>query len=171
MKLNIRILFAFVGLILLIIGILFGYPLEINDLRLDRIFLLLFSIIIILTFFFLFYSIHRFNNKWTQRIFKILLIIIGGIYSLNGLWILLISYKDGPKWEDRLIYSNNNTKIVYQFRETSGSIYDYRNRLIIYEKPKRYRISIDWSEKFMDGKWMIKDLSNDSIFIKTINKN
>jgi hypothetical protein len=77
----------------------------------------------------------------------------------------LISHDHGPIWEDQQIYTNQNgTKVIYQFRETSGSIYDYRERLILHEFSNGNRISIEWKKKLMHGTWIVKDLRKDSTY-------
>ena len=84
----------------------------------------------------------------------------------------MISYDKGPIWEDVTIYKNKNKcKVISQFRETSGSIYDYRERLIFYEFSNNNRISIEWTKKRMHGIWNAEDLKNDSTYIENFDKN
>ena len=47
--------------------------------------------------------------------------------------------------------------IIYQWRETSGSIYDYRKRRILGDFGK-FRISYDYSDRNMHGKWIEYDM-------------
>ena len=93
------------------------------------------------------------------------------IYSLIGLWTHLIGHSNGPIWEDTHVFTNEKgQKIISQFRETSGSIYDYRERLIIYELANKNRISIAWTKKRMSGVWKVKDIEKDTIYIKEFRK-
>ncbi len=99
------------------------------------------------------------------------LFCISIIYLLLGTWTVLISYDNGPVWEDRLIYTNRKgTRVISQFRRTSGSIYDYRERLIFYDSGNGNRISMEWGKKRMHGNWVVKDLSKDSLYMENFDK-
>lgn len=56
-------------------------------------------------------------------------------------------------WEDLSIYTNKDgEKVISEWRETSGSIYDYRYRKIIGDFGQ-FRISLEWNRKKMKGLW------------------
>jgi len=56
-------------------------------------------------------------------------------------------------WEDLSIYTNKDgEKVISEWRETSGSIYDYRYRKIIRDFGQ-FRISLEWNRKKMKGLW------------------
>ena len=90
---------------------------------------------------------------------------------MGKLTTYFISYDKGPVWENRQIYINQKRqKVISQFRETSGSIYDYRERLIFYEFSNGNKISIDWTKDRMHGIWKVKDIKKDSIYIENFDK-
>ena len=63
-------------------------------------------------------------------------------------------------WQDLFIYTNDkNEKVVSQWRETSGSIYDYRDRKIIADYGQ-FRISFDCNTKKLKGIWTEYDTRN-----------
>ncbi len=75
-----------------------------------------------------------------------------------------------PHWEDVSIYTNKDGKmIISQFREISGSIYDYRNRRIISDFGQ-FRISIDYPDNNMQGIWTEHDIKNDSTYTINLSK-
>ncbi|MFV0151499.1 hypothetical protein OBJ95_13020 [Empedobacter falsenii] len=56
-------------------------------------------------------------------------------------------------WQDLYIYTNDkNEKVISQWRETSGSIYDYRDRKIIADYGQ-FRISLNCNVKNLEGVW------------------
>ena len=65
-------------------------------------------------------------------------------------------------WKDTGIYKKDNEIVVSQFRETSGSLWDFRNRKIIYET-KKFRISYNYPEKCLkNNDWkLIKEIKNE----------
>jgi len=167
-----NILLILIGFVFLILWLIVGYPFEINNLTIDRFLMVLVSGLLIGFIFVIYRLIKRLKNKIFKIVFLISLICISLIYSWIGLWTIMISYDNGPIWEDVTIYKNkNNCKVISQFRETSGSIYDYRERLIFYEFSNNNRISIEWTKKRMHGIWNAKDLKNDSTYIENFDKN
>lgn len=63
-------------------------------------------------------------------------------------------------WQDISVYTNiNGDRVISQWRETSGSIYDYRKRKIIGDFGK-FRISYDYYDKNMHGIWNEFDLED-----------
>lgn len=65
-------------------------------------------------------------------------------------------------WQDLFIYTNNkNEKVISQWRETSGSIYDYRDRKIIADYGQ-FRISFDCNAKKLKGVWTEYDTRNNT---------
>ena len=56
-------------------------------------------------------------------------------------------------WQDVTVYRNDkDQKVISQWRETSGSIYDYRDRKIIADFGE-FRISFDCNAKNLKGIW------------------
>jgi len=166
-----QILLIGFGLCFLIFWLIVGYPLEINNLSAERIITILFFLIIVCSILVIYRSIIRMNNKIIKISLLVVLIGVSLIYSWIGLWTFMISYDKGPIWEDTVIYTNNNgDKVISQFRETSGSIYDYRERFILGEFSYKNRISIEWAKKRMHGIWKAKVVKNDSIYIENFNR-
>ena len=166
-----NIILIVLGLLFLTLWLIIGYPLEINNLGADRVVTILFSILIAVLIFLTFRLVNRLKRKVAKIAFLTFLISISTIYALNGLWTYLISYEKGPVWEDRQIYTNQKgQKVISQFRETSGSIYDYRERLILRELSDKNRVSIEWTKKLMHGIWEVKDIKTDSVYNEDFDK-
>ena len=159
------------GFIFLILWLILGYPLEISDLTTDRNLMTFFAVIIGVTVFLIYKLSRRLQNIILKITLYISLIGVSLIYAWIGLWTLLISHDNGPIWEDRQVYTNQKgTKVISQFRETSGSIYDYRERLIFYEFSNSNRISIEWAKKRMHGTWNVIDYKKDSTYTENFDK-
>lgn len=166
-----NIILILIGLVFLIVWLIVGFPLEISNLKTDRIFMILASVIVITTIFLIYRLTKRSKNKTIKITLLISLVIVSVIYTWIGLWTYMMSYDKGPIWEDRQIYTNQKgTKVISQFRETSGSIYDYRERLILHDFSNNNRISIEWTKSRMHGIWKIKDIKKDSIYIENFDK-
>ena len=108
----------------------------------------------LLLFILLFRQIRRLENKIAKRITSGLLFILAIPYFFIGLWtIFLVTSNNPPLWQDLIIYTNeNNEKVISQWRRTSGSIYDYRDRKMIFEMGE-FRISFDYNVEKLKGIW------------------
>lgn len=146
------------GVIVLIILIYTGVPFEIEDSLIDSIFKVLSFGLVFFLLYLLFKQVRKLSNEGLR---------IGG-YVLLGLFLLLFAL--GALWNDIWITQKNerNTfytlevwtnksgiKILRQLRETSGSIYDYRDRLVIYEFDANNRISINTNMDNYYGPWTV----------------
>jgi len=122
---------------------------------------------ILCLFVLLFRQIRHVENKFFKRSLFGLLTIVAIPYFLIGLWNLLIfSSYPPPMWEDVRIYTNDkNEKVIGQFRETSGSIYDFRDRKIIADFGQ-FRISFDCNAKNLKGTWTEYDIKRNETTIK-----
>ncbi|MFI2742746.1 hypothetical protein ACG2LH_08405 [Zhouia sp. PK063] len=80
-------------------------------------------------------------------------------YLIIGFYTALLSWSnDHQMWKDSKIYTNSkNEKVISQWRETSGSIYDYRDRKIIAEFGQ-FRISYNHDIKNLKGIWTEYDI-------------
>jgi hypothetical protein len=166
-----NIILILLGFIFLVLWLIVGYPFEISNLKADRLLTLLISFLIAGLIFMIYRLVTRIKSKIIKIVFLILLIGISLIYSLNGLATCFVSYDKGPVWENRQIYTNQKgQKVISQFRETSGSIYDYRERLIFYEFSNGNKVSVDWTKDRMHGIWKVKDIKKDSIYIENFDK-
>jgi hypothetical protein len=154
-----------IGLLFLTIWLIVGYPLELSNLKIDRIVTILISLLIAGLIFLIFRIINRLKSRIYKISFFVLLTCISLIYFWIGLWTFLISYNTGPVWQNTHIFTNQKSRqVIEQFRETSGSIYDYRERLIFYDFGKGNKISIEWTKSRMHGVWKVKDIKSDSTY-------
>ena len=142
-------------ILLMLIAFLFiGFPMEISSLVIDRIATIFIAILISILLVKLFLLILKLKSKSQKLFFSSTTILITIIYMLIGSWTILINHNNAPIWEDTHIYTNQNgQKIISQFRETSGSIHDFRERLVLYEFGNNNRISINWKKSRMTGIW------------------
>ncbi len=171
-QLNMRnITFVLIGLIFLILWLFIGYPVEINNLAIDRYLMFVIAGIIAGIVFLIYKQITRIKIRQLKIFSMISLVCVSVIYLFIGIWTVFISYDNGPIWEDKQIYTNKKgTIVISQFRRTSGSIYDYRERLIFYKWGNGNRISMEWGKKRMHGIWVVKDLSKDSVYTRNFDE-
>lgn len=161
------------GFVLLIFALIFGEPLEINNNTADNIMMIGESVFLISLFLMMYRYAFKISGRFQKPLVLTILIIFSLIYGWAGLWTALL-HRDGngPKWVDTYIYRNNNgLKIVSQFRETSGSINDFRKRLVVYEFRNHNRISVNWYTDWMHGLWEVHDLKKDLKYNKNIDGN
>jgi hypothetical protein len=142
----------------LISALFVGTPFEFLNYTAETIATYVAIILFLLLFIFLFRRILQVKNsvaKWTA--FG-LLILIAVPYFFVGLRAALMPWSTrNPRWEDLYIYTNHkNEKVISQWRETSGSIYDYRDRNIIADYEK-FRISLNCDVKKLSGTWTVFD--------------
>ena len=168
---NKKIFFVFAGILFLIFAFFIGPPLEISNLLLNRIATTLLCFAIVLLFFKLFKFAHIIEKKCIKYLSLVFLLILAIPYFLVGIWTLGVISNPHAKWEDMTIYTNQKgEKIIYEWRETSGSIYYYRSRKIIKDFGNGVRFSFDYNEKNMEGIWTTHDLRNDSTYSVNFDK-
>jgi hypothetical protein len=69
-------------------------------------------------------------------------------------------------WKDMIVYTNDkNEKVIGQFRETCGSIYDYQDRKMIADFGQ-FRISFDCNAKKLKGIWTEYNIKGNITTIK-----
>ena len=152
------------GILILIVFIYTGIPFEIDNPKTETIFKILSFALVFFLLYNLFRQVEKFNHILLRFSIYItlgllsLLIIIGAIW--NNIWVF--EKNERNSWNTFQIYTNENGKKIHrQVRETSGSIYDYRDRLIIYEFDKNNRISINTNLKNHRETWTIEDANSD----------
>ncbi|MBP4143201.1 hypothetical protein J3S90_15455 [Flavobacterium sp. P4023] len=156
---NQKLTIIFSSIVILIIALYFGLPFEFFNINLDRIA----NIIAILIVLFVFYKLLKLSKTLSGKVSKlttrIILFIVFALYLLNGIWtVFFVTSNYYPIWQDLKIYTNsNNEKVVSEWRETSGSLYDYRYRKIYFEN-KIFRFSINYDKKKMSGNWNVYDV-------------
>ena len=133
-----------VGVIVLLCLIRIGIPFEFKNHILDSFFRTTSFALV----FLLIYKLFKLNKFVRHKGIRILsLIFISGLcflFILGAMWNNILRTSDSRDWYNLEICSNSNgRKILRQIRETSGSIYDYRDRLVIFEFSKENRISIN----------------------------
>ena len=150
-------------LIFLLTFLFLGSPIEFCNVTWDIIGVYIIDTLCIILFISCYYQISKFKNNTIKWIGYSLTSLILLPYIFIGIWTLAINGPDfHPMWEDTDIYINNNEKIVSQFRETSGSIHDYRNRKIIANYGS-FRISYDCNIENLNDDWKKIIQKTDSI--------
>lgn len=151
---NKKLILIFIGLTFLTTALFIGTPFEFLNITADTIATSILMVLFFLLFIILFRQIRLLENKIFKRITFGLLTIIAIPYFFIGIWTALLTCSNyHPMWQDQLIYKNNkNEKVISQWRETSGSIYDYRDRKIIADYGQ-FRISFDTNAKKLKGVW------------------
>ena len=165
-----NLIIIYTALILLAAGLFIGSPIEFLDITVDRIM----KIVLVLVILFCFYRLFRLSGvieikiiKWVTRFLIVILFIL---YLLNGFWTVYTTSDYYPKWKDLEVYTNKNgQKVISESRETSPTVYDYRNRKILLEN-NQFRISTDFPEEKMDGVWTVHDIVKDSTYSIDIDK-
>lgn len=154
-------IYLIIIILALILGLIFGFPLELKNEFDERVVRIALSIVLAILIFWLFVL----SRKISAKKFRILSIIVSIIISLP--YLIIITYNVSiclasyyPRWQDLEIYTKNDKKIIYQLRETSGSIYDYRFRKVYYEN-KFFRVSTNTSFEKNPG-WEINNYKGTS---------
>lgn len=144
-----------IGITLLITFMYTGIPFEIGDPFVESIFRVVTYLIV---FMLLYYVYTQTSNVINQFVRVGLKGLLGGLFFLfviGAMWNIFVE----RNWSNMEIYTNESgTKILKQMRETSGSIYDYRDRLVIYEFDENNRISINSDVRYFDGPWTVVDV-------------
>jgi len=151
MKKNLIIIF--IGLGFLTIALIVGTPFEFLNSAIDTLATLLLMLLIFTLFVYLFIITQQIEKKLIRKIALGFICITAIPYSLIGIWTMMIVGNNHPIWQDMSIYTNKNgERVISQWRETSGSIYDYRDRKIISDFGQ-FRISFDCDRKKLKGVW------------------
>ena len=142
MNRNRNIILVCSGLTFLVSVFFIGTPFEFLNSFACTIAFYLALLFILCLFVFLFRKTKRIGNKF----FKWLL--IGALATVAIPYFII-----GVMWEDVKVYTNDkNEKVIRQRRETSGSIYDSRDRKIIADFGQ-FRVSFDCNAKKLKGIW------------------
>lgn len=152
MKKNLFIIIS--GLLILTTFLIVGSPFEFLNPITDIVATILIAIVIVFVFIRLFKLARQIEKKIIKRLTIGLIIIVAIPYLLTGLWtVILTGGNYYPMWQDISIYTNKNgEKVISEWRETSGSIYDYRNRRIFGDFGQ-FRISVNCDRKKLKGVW------------------
>lgn len=150
---NKKLLVIFVGLIFLTTALFFGTPFEFLNATTETIATDAIIVLFLVIFIILYRKIWQLGNKIFKWTIFGLLTILAIPYLLIGIWTATINSGHHPMWQDLFIYTNDkNEKVISQWRRTSGSIYDYRDRKIIADYGQ-IRISFDCNAKNLKGVW------------------
>lgn len=153
-------------MIFLTTSLFVGTPFEFLNVTADKIANSIIIILFLLLFILMFRQIFRLDNKIFKWTTFGLLTVIAIPYFFIGVWSMLLTWSNYyPMWQDLFIYTNEkNEKVISQWRETSGSIYDYRDRNIIADYGQ-LRISLDCNAKKLKGIWTEYDTRNNKTTI------
>ena len=156
---NKKLILIFLGLTFLVTALFVGSPFEFLNVTDDTIATSLIFVLFLLLFIALFRQMWRLDNKVFKWMTSGFLTIIAIPYFFIGIWTMLLTWSNyHPMWQDLFIYTNDkNEKVISQWRETSGSIYDYRDRKIIADYGQ-FRISLDCNVKNLKGVWTEYDI-------------
>ena|SRR5690554_3511168 len=151
---NKKLILISLGLTFLATALFVGTPFEFLNVTADTIATFIIIILFSLLFIVLFIKICRLDNNKFKLITFALLTVIAIPYFFIGIWTILLTWSNyHPMWQDLIIYTNEkNDKVISQWRETSGSIYDYRDRKIIADYGE-FRISLDYNANNLKGIW------------------
>ena len=153
------------GVIALFVFIYIGIPFEIDNAVTESIFRTLSFALIFVLLFLLFKQANKINKKAIRITNYIALGMLAFIFVLGALWnnIWVFEKNETNAWYNLEVCTNSSgTKILRQIRETSGSIYDFRDRLVLYEFDENNRISINTNVKNYDGPWTVVNLIDNS---------
>ncbi|WP_321317615.1 hypothetical protein [Labilibaculum sp.] len=159
-----KVVLILIGFVFLISSLFVGNPFDFSNSTIDRIAVFLVMTLILIIFFGLYRQIREIDNKALKKVNLGIMGLIAIPYFLIGLWSLMLTTSSSyPIWQDVSIYTNvEGEKVISQWRETSGSIYDYRDRRVIYEFGQ-LRISINCNINALSGKWQEYLINKDSI--------
>ncbi|WP_107039887.1 hypothetical protein [Brumimicrobium mesophilum] len=152
-----------IGILVLFIFIYTGIPFEVQNPKIESIFRILSFTLIFFLLFTLFKQVKKLNHSLLKFTTYVTLGLLSLLFIFGAIWnnIIVFEKNERNSWNNMQIYTNEKgTKIIRQIRETSGSIYDYRDRLVIFEFDKNNRISINTNLKDHRETWTIEDGKN-----------
>jgi hypothetical protein len=170
MKKNLMLIFF--GLTFLTTALFIGTPFEFLNPTVDIVATLFIMLLILLLFIYIFRLTRHIDKKGIKWLTFGLTCLLAIPYLLIGIWtILLTASSYHPMWQDVSIYTNNNgAKVISQWRRTSGSIYDYRDRRILGDFGQ-FRISLDCNKKYLHGLWAEYNIEKNSTSTIDFDKN
>lgn len=163
-----NVIYIIIGIFFLIVAFVIGTPLEFLNPIADTVFTFTLIILFIALFILLYIRLKQVEKKNTKWILGGLLTLVAIPYLWTCLWTLMITGGNyHPMWQDISIYTNKDgDKVISEWRETSGSIYDYRDRKI-FSDFGQFRISIDCNRRKLKGDW--REYNIESRTTKTMN--
>lgn len=166
-KMNRNLILIFSGLTFLVIALFVGTPFEFLNVTADTIATSVMIVLFLLLFIALYKQIWLIDNKVLKRTTFGLLTLLVIPYIYIGLWTALLTWSNyHPMWQDLIIYTNDkNEKVISQWRETSGSIHDYRDRKIIADY-EQFRISFYCNVKNLKGFWTEYNIGQNTTTIR-----
>lgn len=157
-----KLLIILIGLTFLTTALFVGTPFEFLNATTDTVVTDTIIVLFLVIFIVLYRKIWQLGNKIFKWTTFGLLTILAIPYLLIGIWTATINSGHHPMWQDLFIYTNDkNEKVISQWRRTSGSIYDYRDRKIIADYGQ-IRISLDCNVKELKGVWREYDKRNNT---------
>ena len=158
-------------LIILFLGLVFGLPIEFLNTTTERLSTIILEIIVALAFIQAFRLTRYVDKKITKWVTVGFISLLAIPYLLGGIMTtLLVTSSRLPMWQDVAIYTKaDGEKVISQWRETSGSIYDYRCRKTLADFGQ-IRISFDVNPQNMKGLWTEHLIEKDSTFIIDLDK-
>ena len=138
-----------------------GIPFEIENPTTEAIFRTISFGLIFTLLFLLFRNISKLHYIVIRFITALLLGVLSLLFVIGAIWNDILVGNPRGNWYTLEVCTNKSgTTILRQMRETSGSIYDYRDRLVVYEFDKNNRISINTNMKYYNGPWTVVEVRN-----------
>ena len=149
------------GVIVLFVFIYIGVPFEIENPFVESISKVFSFALVFFLLYLLFKQVRKFSFAGLRLGGYIFLGVLSLLFLMGALWNdIWINQKNERNsfYTLQVCINNSGTKILRQMRETSGSIFDYRDRLVIYEFDEDNRISINTNIKNYDGPWTVENI-------------
>ncbi len=149
------------GVIVLFVFIYIGVPFEIKNPFVESISKVFSFALVFFLLYLLFKQVRKFSFAGLLLGGYIFLGLLSLLFFMGALWNdIWINQKNERNsfYTLQICTNNSGTKILRQMRETSGSIFDYRDRLVIYEFDEDNRISINTNIKNYDGPWTVENI-------------
>ena len=168
---NRRLIAIIIIITLLVLGLIFGSPIEFLNPIINRVATIILELTILLSMMQLFRLIRYIDKKPIKWVTGGLVCIIAIPYITDGIMTtILVTSSRYPMWEDIAVYTKaDGEKVISQMRETSGSIYDYRSRKI-FAQYEQIRISLEVNVDKMTGLWTEQLMGKDSVFTINLDK-
>jgi hypothetical protein len=117
------------------------------------------GVLILMTIIAAFNFTRQVNHKTLKVVLTLSTSILTLLYFLVGVWtMLIITPTFHPMWEDKVVWTNSHgDKVIHQFRETSGSIHDYRDIKVLADY-NSVRLFIQTDKKKLKGEWFVFDI-------------
>lgn len=158
-------------LTLLILGLVYGAPVEVNFQPGHRISVLISAVAVGSAFFFLFRQSLRLQSRGLSIGSFVVTALVLLPYLWIGIWTVptAVLSDEYPRYQDIYMYKNKRGEVLIgRLIEVSGSLHHTEMRKVLHDFNNGIRISVPYPEETMNGIWELHQLKSSNSFISNI---